>query len=132
MTDLSSLLPSAKRLPHFLPPTNLDGTNYITIKYHTDQNDRVAYITLNRPKCYMSLSRSYKPTISMVHGFAIAGGSDIALCCDMVMMEENAKIGYPPGRLWGSPTTHMWSTRIGVEQSKRMLLTGDVINGTEA
>lgn len=56
----------------------------------------------------MSLWRSYKPTICKIQGYAVAGGSDIALCCDLVIMAENAKIGYPPSRVWGCPTTAFW------------------------
>ena len=81
---------------------------------------------------FMSLWRSYKPVIAKVHGFAVAGGSDIALCCDLVLMAESAKIGYMPARVWGCPTTAMWVYRLGAEQAKRMLLTGDKIDGTEA
>ncbi|HUR42365.1 MAG TPA: crotonase/enoyl-CoA hydratase family protein [Verrucomicrobiae bacterium] len=81
---------------------------------------------------FMSLWRSYKPTIAKVHGYAVAGGSDIALCCDLVVMAEDAKIGYPPARVWGCPTTAMWVYRLGAEKAKRMLLTGDLIDGREA
>ncbi len=81
---------------------------------------------------FMSLWRSNKPTIARIHGFAVAGGSDIALCCDFVIIEDNAKIGYPPARVWGCPTTAMWVYRLGMEQAKRMLFTGDLITGEEA
>ncbi|MCW5729412.1 MAG: crotonase/enoyl-CoA hydratase family protein [Alphaproteobacteria bacterium] len=81
---------------------------------------------------YMSLWRSLKPTIARVHGYAVAGGSDIALCCDLVVMAEDARIGYPPARIWGCPTTAMWVYRIGAERAKRMLLTGDLVDGREA
>ena len=81
---------------------------------------------------FMSLWRSYKPTIAKVHGFAVAGGSDVALCCDMVVMAEDALIGYMPARVWGCPTTAMWIYRLGPEKAKRMLLTGDKITGREA
>ena len=80
----------------------------------------------------LSLWRSYKPTICRVHGYAIAGGSDMALACDLVVMEEDARIGYPPVRVWGCPTTAMWVYRLGAERAKRMLLTGDLIDGREA
>jgi enoyl-CoA hydratase len=80
----------------------------------------------------LSLWRSYKPTICKVHGYAVAGGSDIALCADIVLMAEDAKIGYPPARVWGCPTTAMWVYRLGAEKAKRMLLTGDLVTGTEA
>jgi enoyl-CoA hydratase len=81
---------------------------------------------------FMSLFRSHKPTIAKVRGFAVAGGSDIALCCDLVVMADDAKIGYPPARVWGVPTTAMWVYRVGAERAKRMLFTGDLVSGTEA
>ena len=81
---------------------------------------------------FFSLWRSYKPVICKVHGYAVAGGSDIALCADIVIMAEDAKIGYPPARVWGCPTTAMWVFRIGAEKAKRMLLTGDLIDGRQA
>ncbi len=81
---------------------------------------------------FLSLWRSYKPTICKVHGYAVAGGSDIALCCDLLIMAEDAKIGYPPSRVWGCPTTAMWLYRLGPQLAKRMLFTGDLIDGKEA
>ena len=81
---------------------------------------------------FFSLWRSYKPVICKVHGYAVAGGSDIALCADIVIMAEDAKIGYPPARVWGCPTTAMWVFRIGAEKAKRMLLTGDLVDGRSA
>lgn len=81
---------------------------------------------------FMSLFRSLKPTICKVQGFAVAGGSDIALCCDLVVMADDARIGYMPARVWGCPTTAMWVYRLGAEKAKRMLLTGDTIDGRQA
>jgi enoyl-CoA hydratase len=81
---------------------------------------------------FMSLWRSHKPTIAKVRGFAVAGGSDIALCCDLIVMADDAQIGYPPARVWGCPTTAMWVYRVGAERAKRMLFTGDLISGGEA
>jgi len=81
---------------------------------------------------FFSLWRSYKPTICKVHGYAVAGGSDIALCCDVVVIAEDARIGYMPARVWGCPTTAMWVFRLGAEKAKRMLLTGDTIDGKTA
>ncbi|MEM7154626.1 MAG: crotonase/enoyl-CoA hydratase family protein [Myxococcota bacterium] len=81
---------------------------------------------------YMSLWRSPKPTIAKVHGYAVAGGSDIALCCDLIVMAEDAKIGYPPARVWGCPTTAMWAHRVGPVHAKHLLLTGDLIDGHHA
>jgi enoyl-CoA hydratase len=81
---------------------------------------------------FMSLFHCTKPTIAKIHGFAVAGGSDIALCCDLVIMADNAKIGYPPARIWGIPTTMQWINRLGPEKAKRMLFTGDLITGKQA
>jgi enoyl-CoA hydratase len=81
---------------------------------------------------FMSLWRSYKPTICRVHGYAVAGGSDIALCCDVIVATEDARFGYMPARVWGCPTTAMWVYRLGAEKAKRMLLTGDTIDGRTA
>ena len=81
---------------------------------------------------FFSLWRSLKPTIAKVQGYAVAGGSDIALSCDLLVIADDAKIGYPPARVWGCPTTAMWVYRIGAERAKRMLLTGDTIDGTTA
>lgn len=81
---------------------------------------------------FMALWRSYKPTIAKVRGYAVAGGSDIALACDLVVMADDARIGYPPARVWGCPTTAMWVYRVGAERAKRMLLTGDLVTGSEA
>ncbi|HEX9888110.1 MAG TPA: crotonase/enoyl-CoA hydratase family protein, partial [Nitriliruptorales bacterium] len=81
---------------------------------------------------FMSLWRCLTPVVCKVHGFAVAGGSDIALCADLVVMEQEARIGYPPARVWGVPTTAMWVYRVGMEQAKRLLFTGDTIDGREA
>lgn len=81
---------------------------------------------------FMSLWRAVKPVICKVHGFAVAGGSDIALCADLTIMAEEAQIGYMPARVWGCPTTAMWVYRLGAEKAKRMLFTGDKITGREA
>ena len=81
---------------------------------------------------FMSLWRSYKPTIARVHGYAAAGGSDIATCCDFIVMEDKARIGYMPVRVWGCPTPAMWVYRLGAMRAKRMMLTGDLIDGKTA
>ena len=81
---------------------------------------------------FQSLWRSHKPTIAKVHGAAVAGGSELALSCDLTIMAEDARIGYMPARVWGCPTTGMWVYRLGAERAKRMLLTGDVVDGREA
>ena len=81
---------------------------------------------------FMSLWRSAKPTIAKVHGHAVAGGSDIALCCDLLVMAEDARIGYMPTRVWGCPTTAMWTYRLGPMRAKQLMFTGDTIDGRTA
>ncbi len=81
---------------------------------------------------FMSLWRCNKPVITKIHGAAAAGGSDIALCSDLIVMADDAVIGYPPARVWGVPTTMMWVYRLGIEKAKRMLFTGDLVTGKEA
>ncbi|MDX6696033.1 MAG: enoyl-CoA hydratase [Blastocatellia bacterium] len=81
---------------------------------------------------FMSLFFSDKPVVCKVHGFCVAGGTDMALCSDLLVIEDTAKIGYPPARVWGAPTTALWASRIGLEKAKRLLFTGDSLSGTEA
>jgi enoyl-CoA hydratase len=81
---------------------------------------------------FMALWRSPKPTIAKVHGAAVAGGSDIALCCDLLVMADDARIGYMPTRVWGCPTTAMWTYRLGPIRAKQLMFTGDLIDGRKA
>jgi enoyl-CoA hydratase len=81
---------------------------------------------------FMSLFDSEKPVLCKVHGYCVAGGTDMALCSDLLIVADDAKIGYPPARVWGSPTTAMWAIRLGAMRAKRLLLTGDSLTGAEA
>ena len=83
-------------------------------------------------RVYMRLWHSPKPVIAQVHGYCVGGGSDFALCSDLIVCAEDAVIGYPPARVWGSPTTSMWIYRLGLERAKRLLLTGDPLDGRRA
>ncbi len=81
---------------------------------------------------FMSLFYAGKPVVCKVHGFCVAGGTDMALCSDLLVIAADAKIGYPPARVWGAPTTSMWAHRLGAQRAKRLLLTGDCLSGEEA
>ncbi|HWX52431.1 MAG TPA: crotonase/enoyl-CoA hydratase family protein [Solirubrobacteraceae bacterium] len=81
---------------------------------------------------FMSLFRCGKPVVCRVHGFCVAGGTDMALCSDLLVVAEDAKIGYPAARVWGSPTTALWAHRVGAQRAKRLLFTGDSLSGREA
>jgi enoyl-CoA hydratase len=93
----------------------------------------VDYAMMSRNvRAFMSLFHCGKPVVCMVHGFCVAGGTDMALCSDLLVIAEDAKIGYSPARAWGSPTTALWAHRIGVQRAKRLLFTGDSLSGREA
>jgi enoyl-CoA hydratase len=81
---------------------------------------------------FMSLFHSDKPVVCKVHGFCVAGGTDMALCSDLLVIEDEARIGYPPARVWGVPTTALWTFRLGPQRAKRLLFTGDCLSGREA
>jgi enoyl-CoA hydratase len=81
---------------------------------------------------FMSLFHSEKPVLCKVHGYCVAGGTDMALCSDLLVVAADAKIGYPPARVWGSPTTALWTARVGPMRAKRLLLTGDSLSGEQA
>ena len=83
-------------------------------------------------RAFMSLFHCGKPVVCKVHGFCVAGGTDMALCSDLLLIAADAKIGYPPARVWGSPTTSMWAYRLGAQRAKRLLFTGDSLSGAEA
>jgi enoyl-CoA hydratase len=83
-------------------------------------------------RAFMSLWESRKPVIAQVHGWCVGGGTDLVLCADLIFMAEDARIGYPPSRIWGTPTTCMWVYRLGLEHAKRLMLTGEALEGREA
>jgi enoyl-CoA hydratase len=93
----------------------------------------VDYAMMSRNvSAFMSLYRCSKPVVCRVQGFCVAGGTDMALCCDLLVIAADAKIGYPPARVWGSPTTMLWAYRLGPQRAKRLLFTGDCLSGAEA
>jgi enoyl-CoA hydratase len=83
-------------------------------------------------RAFMTLLHCTKPVVCKVHGFCVAGGTDMALCSDLLLIAADAKIGYPPARVWGSPTTALWAYRLGPQRAKRLLFTGDSLSGAEA
>jgi len=81
---------------------------------------------------YLKLWHSAKPTIAAVQGWCIGGGTDMVLCADLIVAGQGASFGYPPARVWGTPTTAMWVYRMGLERAKRYLFTGDELPAAEA
>ncbi len=93
----------------------------------------VDYAMMSRNvRSFMALFHCTKPVVCKVHGFCVAGGTDLALCSDLLVIASDAKIGYPPARVWGSPTTSLWAYRLGPQRAKRLLFTGDSLTGAEA
>ncbi len=81
---------------------------------------------------FMSLWRSPKPVIAQVHGWCVGGGSEMALCADIVIMSEDARIGTPYSRMWGCHHAGMWVHRLGLAHAKELALTGRALSGVEA
>ncbi|RMI34834.1 crotonase/enoyl-CoA hydratase family protein [Nocardia stercoris] len=81
---------------------------------------------------FASLMHANKPTVAKLHGFCVAGGTDIALYSDQIICADDTKIGYPPTRVWGIPAAGMWAHRLGDQRAKRLLFTGDCISGKQA
>jgi enoyl-CoA hydratase len=81
---------------------------------------------------FMSIWRSPKPVIAQVHGWCVGGGSDFALCADLVIASEDAVIGTPYSRMWGAYLSGMWLYRLGLTKAKEHALTGRPLNGREA
>lgn len=93
----------------------------------------VDYAMMSRfTRGFASLLHANKPTVAKIHGFCVAGGTDIALHCDQIVIAADAKIGYPPTRVWGVPSAGLWAHRLGDQRAKRLLLTGDCLSGKEA
>lgn len=93
----------------------------------------IDYAMMSRfTKGFASLLHANKPTVAKIHGFCVAGGTDIALHCDQIVIAADAKIGYPPTRVWGVPSAGLWAHRLGDQRAKRLLLTGDCLSGAEA
>jgi enoyl-CoA hydratase len=93
----------------------------------------VDYAMMSRfTRGFASLLHANKPTVAKIHGFCVAGGTDIALHCDQIVIAADAKIGYPPTRVWGVPSAGLWAHRLGDQRAKRLLFTGDCLSGAEA
>jgi enoyl-CoA hydratase len=93
----------------------------------------VDYAMMSRfTRGFASLLHADKPTVAKIHGFCVAGGTDIALHCDQIVIAADAKIGYPPTRVWGIPSAGLWAHRLGDQRAKRLLFTGDTLSGREA
>jgi len=80
----------------------------------------------------MALFDMHKPVIAQVHGHCLAGGTDVALLCDMVIAADDAVFGFPPARDLGALPNNLWLYNVGPQWAKRLTLTGDTVTGREA
>ncbi|MEQ8841120.1 MAG: enoyl-CoA hydratase-related protein [Acidimicrobiales bacterium] len=80
---------------------------------------------------WMSIWDLAKPVIAQVHGYCLAGGSELATCCDLVYMAEDAQMGYPATR-FGVPDMHFHAWFMGMRKAMEMMMTGDSVTGLEA
>ena len=112
-------------LEHYDPITEQGYDPGLDVQFVTDRY--LSYV----PK-FMGLWRGSKPTIAKVHGYAVGGGSELALCADLVVAAEDARFGTPYARVWGCHLTGMWIYRLGLAKAKYYALTGEWISGREA
>ncbi len=86
----------------------------------------------NNVRRFMRIWECPKPVLGEIRGWAIGGATDLALCCDLLYMASDARIGYAPSRIYGTPTTMLWVYRLGLEHAKQFLLTGRAIDADTA
>ncbi|MDP9180872.1 MAG: crotonase/enoyl-CoA hydratase family protein [Chloroflexota bacterium] len=110
------------------PPPGAGATH--AASGHTMERD--VWVLEQATRMRMTIWEMHKPVIAGIHGHCLAGGTDVAFLCDIVIAADDAKIGYPPVRALGSPVNHMWTYLVGPQWAKRLLLTGDTISGAEA
>jgi enoyl-CoA hydratase len=79
-----------------------------------------------------ALWEMHKPSIAQVHGNCLAGGTDLAMACDIVIAAEDARIGFPAARTMGALPNNLWVYHCGPQWAKRLQLTGDSVTGADA
>jgi enoyl-CoA hydratase len=116
------------------PPPKKEGAGetYTNVYRGMSNFDDDAWQLERQQRDRMVIWDMHKPVIAQIHGYCLAGGTDLALLCDIVAVADDAVIGFPPVRAMGSPPAHMWTYLVGPQWAKYMLLTGDSISGREA
>lgn len=132
--DLSAYAESKDEGAERYSGTSLDSqTQLLNHLPNTNWDPMLDYQMMSRfTRGFASLLHANKPTVVKVHGYCIAGGTDIALHADQLIIAADAKIGYPPTRVWGVPATGLWAHKLGDQRAKRLLLTGDCLSGAQA
>jgi enoyl-CoA hydratase len=109
-----------------------DGEAYTAVYRGGSSFDDDAWQLERAQQLRMVIFDMHKPVVAQVHGYCLAGGTDLALLCDMIIAAEDAVIGFPPVRAMGAPPAHMWVYHVGPQWAKRLLLTGDQVSGADA
>ncbi len=109
-----------------------DGTGDSPVYRGAASFDDDAWQLERSQRLRMALFDMHKPSVAQVHGYCLAGGTDIALLSDMVIAADDAVIGFPPARDLGALPNNMWLYNVGPQWAKRLTLTGDTITGSEA
>lgn len=120
------------------PERRLEGESvdakdeYAQVYRHTQAFDDDVFRMEGAQRNRMTIFDMHKPVLAQIHGYCVAGGTDLALLCDIVIAAEDAHIGFPPVRAMGGPPAHMWTYLVGPQWAKYMLLTGEFVTGAEA
>ncbi|GIW19545.1 MAG: crotonase/enoyl-CoA hydratase family protein [Tepidiforma sp.] len=109
-----------------------EGDHYTAVYRGARTFDDDAWQLERAQRLRMAIFDMHKPVVAQVHGYCLAGGTDIAFLCDIVIAAEDATIGFPPARAMGSLPNQMWVYHCGPQWAKRLFLTGDTITGAEA
>jgi enoyl-CoA hydratase len=120
------LTPMASRRP------TPEGEHYTAVYRGGRSFDDDAWQMERSQRLRMAIFDMHKPVIAQVHGFCLAGGTDVALLCDIIIAADDATIGFPPARAMGALPNNMWLYNCGPQWAKRLLLTGDTVTGAEA
>ncbi len=108
------------------------GESYTAVYRGGRSYDDDAWQLEKAQRLRMAIFDMHKPVIAQVHGFCLAGGTDVAFLCDIVIAADDATIGFPPARAMGALPNNMWIYNCGPQWAKRLFLTGDTITGAEA
>jgi len=120
------------------PERRLEGESvderdqYAEVYRHSQAFDDDVFRMEGAQRDRMTIFDMHKPVIGQLHGYCIAGGTDLIFLCDIVIAAEDMQIGFPPVRAMGGPPAHMWTYHVGPQWAKYMLLTGDLISGSQA
>jgi len=115
----------------YVPPDQVRGFDAALYRGQSNYDDDAWQLRM-RAQTRLQVFDGFKPVLAKIHGNCLAGGTDLALMCDILIAADDARIGFPATRALGSPASNMWLYHLGPQWSKRLLFTGDVLRGREA